>query len=448
MAELRAPFLRQIFRFGAGVGLVAGETDLEVAVVRVRPGGARLLAALRIHDFRERPAAEWGAEYGEFLQKHSAGHLAALVVLPRHEVIVRQVRLPGVADEDASSAIRFQLDALHPFREDEVVSDFRRAGRSDAFVVAIAERRHIDFYTALFAEAGIKLAGFTFSGGAVFPSVRLFAEPPSTGLLAVDGLHAGAEAPVEIYGESSSHPLFSAQFDVPAERAASLAAAEMRLEPGVETRDLAEVLPAWQSAPEDLDFSDAGKSRIALVWATGLAAACPRLGSPVNLLPAEFRTVSSRAVYVPTIVLSVILALLATGLIVQRSVMDSRYTALLRAEVSKLAPVARQVETLDSRINESSRRIQQLEEFRRRTKGHLDIVLELTQTLAPPAYISALQIDQKSVTIAGEIEQADTLLKKLDASPRFAGSEFTMPLARSATGELFRIRTNREGAAR
>src|SRR5262245_8707073 len=140
MAELRAPFLRRIFRFGTGAGIVIGERDLHITLVRVRPGGARLLATLHIPDFRECPAAEWGAEYSAFLQKHSAGHLAALVVLPRHEVIVRQVRLPGVSDNDAPAAIRFQLDTLHPFPEDEVVCDFRRAGRSDAFIVAIAER--------------------------------------------------------------------------------------------------------------------------------------------------------------------------------------------------------------------------------------------------------------------------------------------------------------------
>ncbi len=448
MAELRAPFLRKVFRFGTGAGIVVGERDLHVMLARVRPGGARLLATLHVADFRERPAAEWGAEYAAFLQQHSAGHLAALVILPRHEVIARQMRLPGVTDQDAASAIRFQLDTLHPFPEDEVICDFKRAGRSDAFVVAIAERRHIDFYTALFAEAGIKLAGITFSGGAVFPSVRLFAEPPAGGMLAVAGLNAGAEAPVEVYGESESHPLFSAQFELPAERAAGLAAAEMRLEPGVETRDLADVLPAWQSAPDNFDFSDAGRSRAAVAWAAALAAACPKLGTPVNLLPVELRTVSSRAMYVPTIVLSVVLAVLAVGLFAQRSLMERRYKTLLESEIARLTPTARRVETFRSKITDSSRRIQQLEEYRKRTKEHLDIVLELTQTLAPPAYITTLQIDQKSVTIGGEIEQADTLLKKLDASPRFTGSEFTTPLARTATGEMFRIRTNREGVGR
>ncbi|MBI4892383.1 MAG: hypothetical protein HY821_17295 [Acidobacteria bacterium] len=444
MAELSAPFLRQLFRFGTGAGIVADERDLHVCLTRVRPNGARVLATLLIEDYRNRPAAEWGAEYAAFLKANSAAHLAALVVLPRSEVIVRYVRLPGVADEDAPAAIRFQIDSLHPFQDEEVASDFHRIGRSDTFLVALAQGSAIAFYTSLFAEAGIQLAGLTFSGGAVYPSIRLFA-PPARPLLAVKGLHATAGSPVEIYGESDSHPVFSAEFDMPVERAVALASAELRIEPGTEARDLADLLPAWQSAPESFDFSDSGKSRFAPIWAASLAAACPRLGSPVNLLPLELRKSSSRAMYVPTIVLASILALLLVILLGQRSVMQSRYSGVLESEVARLSPHAAKLEALDRRIATSSLRIQQLDQFRQRTRSHLDIVLDLTQMLPPPAYLMSLQVSPKEVIVAGEIEQADTLLKKLDSSPRFANSEFTMPLARTGTGEVFRIRSTREG---
>jgi hypothetical protein len=263
--------------------------------------------------------------------------------------------------------------------------------------------------------------------------------------LAVTGLLAGQEPPVEIYGESEAHPLFSALFDLPAGRAASLAAAEMRLEPGQEACDLIDLLPAWQSAPQAFDFSGAGRSRFAPLWATALAGACPHLGAPINLLPAELRTVSSRAAYIPTIVLAAALALLVVALFAQQSFLDRGYSAQLAAEIARLAPRASQVEKLDHKIADSSLRIQQLDQFRLRTRAHLDIVLELTQMLPPPAYLMSLQISPKEVILSGETEQADTLLKKLDASPRFAASEFTMPLARGGAGEIFRIRALREG---
>ena len=103
------------------------------------------------------------------------------------------------------------------------------------------------------------------------------------------------------------------------------------------------------------------------------------------------------------------------------------------------------IAALDRRIADASERMQLLDNYRKRTKQNLDIVLELTQTLPPPAWIMTLQIDPKTVTIQGETEQADGLLKKLDGLPRFSGSEFTMPLARTGTGEIFRIRTQRKG---
>jgi Tfp pilus assembly protein PilN len=447
MAQLNSPFLRGLFRFGSGAGIVVEGEDLVVYLARVRPGGATLLDTMRIASFRERPAAEWGDEYNELLRKHSLAYLPATVVLPREQVIARRVALPGVNDQDAPAAIRFQLDALHPFAEDEVVHDFQRAGRSDTFVVAIAERRHIDFYTALFAEAGMKVAGFTFSGGAVFPSLRLFARPPADGVLAVAGLTAGVDGPLEVYGESPSYPLFSAEFDLPAERAAALAAAELRLAPETEPQDLINLLPAWRSAPDNFDFSDAGRSRAALPWAAALASACPRLGTPVNLLPAELRINTNRMAYVPSIVLGVILLGLCIAWLARDSVMNRRYLEVLNTEIQHLEPKAKQLEALDRRIADASERMQLLDNYRKRTKQNLDIVLELTQTLPPPSWIMTLQIDPKTVTIQGETEQADGLLKKLDGLPRFSGSEFTMPLARTGTGEIFRVRTQRKGAA-
>jgi Tfp pilus assembly protein PilN len=444
MAQLSSPLLRKAFRFGSGAGIVIGERDLEVCLVRVRPGGARILALRRIENFRERPAAEWGAEYAKLLSESGLTHLAALAVLPRNEVIVRLVQLPGVDDKDAASAIQFQLDTLHPFAADEVFYDFQRAGRSGAFVVAIAERRVVDSYTALFAEAGVALAGLTFSGGAVFPSLRLFNEPLAEGFVAVAGLAAEDGPPFELYGESPTYPLLSVAMDAPADRAAALSAAELRLAPEEAARDLIDVLPAWKSAPDRLDFSPAGRSRLAMPWSAGLAASCPRLCSPVNLLPPEARTVTSRGIYVPTIVLGVVLALLTTALGLRAYAMDRRYSALLESQIRQLEPAAKQVEILDKQIASAADHVREFDEFRKQTRRDLDLVQDLTQTIAPPGWITGLQIDPNAVIISGEAEQADTLLKKLDSSPYLTAAEFTTPLSRNSSGEMFRIRCGRK----
>src|SRR5258708_16519189 len=83
--------------------------------------------------------------------------------------------------------------------------------------------------------------------------------------------------------------------------------------------------------------------------------------------------------------------------------------------------------------------------FRSHNKDDMDALNELTQILAPPAWLSAMQLSRDSVTISGEAEQAAALLQLLDRSRQFRGSAFTLPMQRSTTGELFTIRSSRQG---
>src|SRR5712692_2010346 len=121
-----------------------------------------------------------------------------------------------------------------------------------------------------FAEAGVAVACFTFSAAALHGAVRLFEEPPAAaGWLATTETETGE---VEVYGESPSRPVFSALFDLPADRAAALAAAELRLAPETAPVRIDQVLPAPISAAGEFDFS-----RSAMPYAASLAGACPRL---------------------------------------------------------------------------------------------------------------------------------------------------------------------------
>ena len=145
---------------GTGIGIEIGPRDLTVTVARLRPGGARVLGELTIPNFREQAAAEWGAAYAAFLQKLRLGHLAATVLLPRDEVTVRQIALPGVADKDLASAVRFEIDSLNPYSEEEVTYDWARIGKTSSVLVAIVLRSVMERYTALFSQAGVKTASF------------------------------------------------------------------------------------------------------------------------------------------------------------------------------------------------------------------------------------------------------------------------------------------------
>jgi Tfp pilus assembly protein PilN len=448
MDPLTHPAVRKWLSYGTGAGLVVGRRDLEAMVVSVRPFGVRILAETRIESFRERPAAEWGAEYVRFLASVNAKHLAAFALLPADEVILRTIQLPGVTDEHAADAIRFQLDSLHPYEEDSAIADWRRIGSSSSFVVAVIAKPVLDRYTELFAEAGVKLAGITVSGAALREAARIHHQPPPEGFVGVYGLDAGVAAPLEVYGESPARPFFSAGFEMTVEQAAGLAANELRLDPGALPADLLAILPAPSGAPPDFDFSPAARSLGALRYAAALTAACPHLGSPVNLLPPELRAATSRARYVPTVVLSAVLAATGIALAFQGSYEDRRYYSQLQAEIRKLEPEAKRLEVADRETQILLARISQLDDFRLRSKEDLDAMLELTRLIPPPAWITSLTINRTTIGVGGEADQAEALLKTLDASPLFESSEMAMPISKMGAVEQFRIRTQRQRGGR
>ena len=77
-------------------------------------------------------------------EKLGAAHIAATVLLPRRDVIVRTVHLPGVSDRDLEAAIRLQIDSLHPFSEDEVYFSWAGSPAAPSFSSASLRREIVD----------------------------------------------------------------------------------------------------------------------------------------------------------------------------------------------------------------------------------------------------------------------------------------------------------------
>jgi Tfp pilus assembly protein PilN len=448
--------LKKWFAFGSGIGIAiagprsseSGLESLHITAVRVRPTGARVLARLDIDDFPHQPAGVWGTAYASFARKLGLRHVGATVILPRRDVIVRQISMPGVSDKDLAAAIGFQIDGLHPYPEDEVVASWSRLGNTGAVAVAIVRRAVVERYATLFAEAGIKIACFTCSATAIYSALRLFNATLPSEILAIE--HTGTE--VELYGESPTRALFSASFPSnPARpggdsesadiRAAELARAELRIHSSI-SNGSADGSPDAALEPRPLE--ELLHAAPALPYAAALASACPRLSLDLNLLPAEQRQASSRVLWIPSVALGAIVLMLAGALAAFPGYENRKYMQSLDAQIAKVQPLAKRAETLDRSTDATRRRIQQLDDFRRRAKSDMDVLEEMTHILPPPTWLNMLDITRTQVTIAGDTDQAAPLLKTIDASPLFEASEFIMPPIRSQTGEMFRIRTTRE----
>lgn len=420
--------IKKWLAFGTGIGIeIAGPHGAEtlyIAAVRVRPNGARLIGRLIISNFPDQPAGVWGTEYNAFLRKHGLQQTIATVLLPRQDVIVRQLSMVGVSDRDLSAAVQYQIEGLHPYSEDDVAASWARLGRSSAVLVAIARRAAIDRYADWFGEAGIKIGAFSCSAAAIYSALRTFGETPASEILAsveIDGHR-------EFYGESPARPIFSASFPAREPRAAALACAELRIDPATEPCALDQLVSAEPALP----------------YAAALASACPRLALPLNLLPVERRDYSPRRLWILPALLSAIVVALAIALWMLPGFERQRYLNSLNREIALVQPRAERAARLEREAATLRDRTLLLDGFRQRAKSDMDVLAEMTKIMAPPTWLNSLEVTRTQVIAGGETDQAAPLLKIIDASPLFESSEFSMPPVRTQGGEMFRIRTNRE----
>lgn len=421
---MMSPFAKKWLALGTGVGAEIEGDRLIVAVVRVRPSGQTVLAVETIEGFLERPAAVWGSEVAAFLKGLGVADRPMMVVLPHAESLTRTVALRGVVKKDIASALAFQMDGLHPYGEGEAATAWMPLGNSGDVAVGVAKHESVDRYSALFAEAGLPLAGFTTAPVAVRAALALQEMPPKDFLALME---RGTET--FLYGENETSPLFWAVMDLPSVRAAAMARAQMRLSADGENLELDSLLPSGS-----------------LAAAAALMAACPWLTPDLNLLPEAKRTSRSPWAFVPTAVLAVLLAVVGICLAGFDQFSDSRLRSALEQETAKVAPQAQRAAQAEKDRLAAQARIDLLASFKGRTKKDLDALMETTKLVSAPAWASRLDLTRTQLSLSGEAAQAAELLKVFDASQNFRASEFIAPLSRSSQSQMdvFQIRAARK----
>lgn len=418
--------------FGTGVAVEISRTSLEIAAVRLRPNGAELLRAATIEHIHERPAAEWSAQYQDAVRGiHSAG---VTVLLPRADVIMRQVSLPGVSPRELEGALALRLRALHPFADDDVAWCW--APVRGGALVGLTRLATLSRYEALFAEAGIPVASFSFSATILHSALRIYGEPAIPVLAIARGADDSVGNSSEIYGENAAGTVFSSEFTGAPERAAAAAIAQLRLPQETEPVRASDLLPIREASRAAVDRP--------LLFAAALVAGAPLLARPANFLPPERRAGQSLLWLIPTAVLVLLLILAILGAFAIGPYRDRRTLETLHEQIKAAEPGAFRAAALDKRIAQERDQIQLLDQFRGRSQADFEILNELTRIVQPPAWTSSVEIYPDYVILAGEAEQAASLLKILDSSPYFQDSQFTSSVTRSVSkNEVFRIKTMR-----
>ena len=448
----------QFQRIGSGCGIEIRGEDLHVVAVKSRRAGLAVLGSAKIENFRERPAVEWGREYADFLVSCGFGHVSATVSLPREDVIVRQIQLPAMGEKERAAAVRYQLDGLHPFAEDEVFHAYAvlaaDARGPSSLVVVIAEQKTVTHYADLFEEAGIAVAAFTVSASSLRAALKLRADRLAAPLLVVN--RSGQD--LEIYGESAGRAALSVEFDlgaVPAGRALQLAEADLRLDrgetavlvlsgepldvdPALTPASVSEVFPVPVSAPADFDLSRDLQS-----LATAVESACPRLGWGANLLPLDRRRTDSRLVWIPTAVLAGLLVLLGIGFLLRSTIQNRAYAAVIEQRLAALQDVVDSAEANREQAAEVRQRIEVLEGQASRTLQDLRIVSEISTLLPASAWLQSLTVNDEGIRLSGETANAAPLLGVLNQARTVQGVAFATSLVRREDKERFEITAQR-----
>ena len=379
-----------------------------------------------------------GSEYSAFLQKLELHHLAAYLLLPRESATVRILSLPPIRSAEMDAAVRYQLESLHPYAEDEAVYSWTKLGNSADVLLAITRRETVDHLAALFAEAGIAIASFTVSAAVLYSAMRFLNAPADPEFAAIESTAEG----MEIYGESRSRAVFSAFVTGSVPRMEVLTRAELRLNPEIAFVPLRSVLPAVVPEPNQVEGYEYLSSRC---YAAALCAAAPVLALRLNLLPKDLRDSSSRLLFVPTVVLSILLAGCILALAIESHWEQREYSQQLAAQIRRLQPVAQQARLLDQRTRKSKAKAQQIDSFRLRSEADLDALDQLSRIVTPPGFLSSLDLTRSNAQLAGEAPSAVGLLKALDASPLFRNSSFMQTIGRTKDGEAFRVKVDRQG---
>lgn len=484
-------FTDKLRRLGTGCGIEIRGDHLVVVIVKARPAGVSVVGRMAIAGFRERPAAEWGREYTEFLKAHGAAYLSAFVALPRGELIVREINMPPLGPKELAPAVAYQIDSLHPYGDAEVIhgaaalKPLAEGMNRLPVAVVIARREVIDGYATLFDAAGVNVAGFTVGAAAFYAGVRVRWDSPPVPFVLAD--YRGQI--LSVYGESDQRPLASAQFDLgvlDGVRAVQLTGSDLRLQPEhpatlvlcgdlpwasgadagsnetvaseeegsegaeaaaaakvapthdfgelFEPRSPEELLPAPMAQPPDFDLR-----RDAAAMAVALEAACPGLGWKANLLPANRRRGNSRWMFAPTAVLLAALALLFVGLLVRPVIQDASYVGAMQKEIERLNQVVGRVNAARQETADLHSKLTVLRQLELRTERDLRILSELSRIIPETAWVSDLEINDDGARITGEAAEAAPLLGMLDQSASLTGAAFATSLTRIDEGERFQI---------
>jgi len=454
---------------------IQGET-LQLALLSRQFNRIKVLDLFTVPDFRQKPILELQREIARYLGKNKASNSRCVLVIPRHEVIVRQMELPSEAEANLTKVVEYQLASLVPSEEASVCYDFcvsKPGTESKTFLVTVflCLRTVLESSLQECQRLGLRVDLVLPSSAAIAICFGLLPQQAKaeTALVANwDGhrfemvgilrraFHLSREFAIgndENLSEILKREveLFRSQARLQDETVLDVFVVsnfEGELEPDEKRYKLhrLSLLQSFGLEVAKTNLRGFAMQEHFLALAASMAGLKKKNPIAVNLLPAEMRVSKSKWMLVPTYALLGINLLFALSLLIRRPIQQHAYSAQLNQEIARLEPEVRKINVVEREIADLQRRSELLMNFKKSHRLALDALNELSKILPGNTWVSDLNMKTEAIEISGASESAAALPQILDNSPYFKEAEFVAPILKDASGkEIYRIRMKLEG---
>lgn len=429
---------------------------------------SRQLSVIQIRDlltlsaWQEKSVLDLKKEVAKFLKRNKTSEPAAVLSLPRREVVVRQLTLPANAQSNLEKVLEYQIVNLLPAEDTAVVYDYsvakhERNAASLSVTVFLAMKSSLEKHLRICEDLGIKVVRVVPAGIALTNTLALLREHiKSKNVLFLQF----CDRRREVTGASDQRLVAWREAELGADESlvdclvteAAFFRSQARLADdtpvdvfiaGAPADDLEtgglKVKCRTLARPQDLGLNVGGSvvnSRQLQDHLSSISAGVSGLRSKVpeatNLLPPERRVQKRGWQHLTAYGLLAVNCFLILAVALRERVQEGRYSSRLDQEIKRLEPEVRKVRNVEEQLAQLGRRVDFLNGFRELNPEVLQALAELSQILPKHTVVSDLNLKDGIIQISGVSGEAASLPQIIDNSSLFREVEFISAITRSS----------------
>ncbi len=430
------------------IGIALDGENMTLSSLQGNLSGGTLSHFMYVPDYRNRDSEALRQEVQLFLKNNILGKNNIVVGIPRRDVLLRHLDLPGEVSDNLKQVIQYQVQSFEPTDEESYYYDYMQLGKNPknkriSILLTMVRKSLLDDYLAKLFELGIQPAAVTCSSLAL---VNLFLQNrkniqdtnyilahTTSASLSLVLLQNGMpvylqETPKEAdqswkelilkeIGEAVSQNRLDEESAIESivlsGDASESAHAELKVDIAecVRLKDTIPIKSNETTAP----YFEQATAAIGLAY-TGM------IRHPVvriNLIPTAFRFRQSRWAYVSAAVLGIVIIALLAGLVFHRQIQSRTLIEELDLEIESQKPLVDNITDLREETEALRETYESIENLYNQQDMNLEVLLELTQLLPMDTYLSNYTYRDGKVSLVGYSNSASDLILMLESSPMF-----------------------------